>query len=464
MNYPVWGMSDTVSGWVMILAHSIFTLTTLSAFGIGAYTAFLVKYSGLNNADGYREFIASLSRTALSVLTVAGPLALLGMWLVHILHSPDTLTTIVFEFIWVWILQALAYILEIATLFVLVRSLEKGDVAIQSELSWSLAILGLITLFVANATLSFQQTPGFWLETGNFEDAWFNTSYLASLFLRLLVSVSAAGVWAFVALSVLPASQTKRALGEFSASFVIYPFLLMPVALFWYLNTIDPVVAGKLTDGFTGFASDNHSFLSRLVLGAVFGSVALFLFAFLGGILNTDGFKRSMAFWMVLLALSVSAVSEYSRMLIGNPYAIAGYSYNNSIRLSQADDLNTGFLEKARWTVHKSVTDENLLAAGKELYDLQFRSGIPSGFNELTTFCQGKTYQEILDFIKIIRWGSENNIYQSNLPSFIGTDREAEALAAWIAYSQNSFEASQAQIDWLNRYLAAPGSVLTASN
>lgn len=462
MNFPVWMAGEGFIGFLFILTKSVFTLTTLSAFGAGVFLAIGEKRSLFDSHAGYREFMKKFTGFTLFIVTVLGTVSYAGLWIFYILTAPATLSTIVHEFIWVWILQGFAYLLEVGSLFVLYSTFNKIHKENHVDLAWSFAILSLITLIVANATLSFQQTPGHWINTLKFEDAWFNASYLASLSVRILVSVQTGGIIALLAVSTLEKGKLKSEVASFAASFVIYPFILLPFAALWFLATIDPVMVESLTAGFSGVETSNLSVLTRFTVLAIFAGVSVFLFTLLGAVINADGFKKAMGFWLVVLAFVAAGSTEYVRTLLGNPYAIAGYMYNNGIKLNDADQFSDGFLSKTKWSVIKEITEENRLAAGKELYTFQYSgSVVHSGYNSLLNLAgSAGTVQETLDLINQIKWGSESNVYTAYVPSFLGNDDEANALATYVAWKNGKYKATKEQIDFLKKLETAPSGMV----
>lgn len=462
MNFPFWQAGDGFFGLLFILTKTLFTLTTLSAFGAGVFLALGEKNPLFDSHSGYREFMKKFTGFVLFVVTVLGTVSYSALWIIYILTAPATLSTIVHEFVWVWILQGFAYLLEVGSLFVLYSTFNKVHKENHVDLAWSFAILSLITLIISNATLSFQQTPGHWLNTLKFEDAWFNASYLASLSVRILVSVQTGGILALLVISTLDKGKLKTEVASHAASFVIYPFILLPFATLWFLATIDPGMVDYLAAGFSGVEEGNLSVLTRFVFLAVFSAVSVFIFTLLGAVLNADGFKRSMGFWLVILAFTAAGSTEYVRTLLGNPYAIAGYMYNNGIKINDADQFSEGFLAKAKWTVIKEVTDENILAAGKELYMYQFSGAtVSGGYNSLFSLAKAATnVQETLDLINQIKWGSESNLYAAYVPSFLGNDSEANALASYVAWKNGVFEPTPEQIAYLKKFETAPAGLV----
>lgn len=462
MNFPVWLAGEGFIGFIFIFTKSVFTLTTLSAFGAGVFMAIGEKRALFDSHAGYREFMKKFTGFVLFIVTALGTVSYSALWIFYILTAPATLSTIANEFAWVWILQGFAYLLEVGSLFVLYATFNKVHKENHVDLAWSFAILSLITLIVSNATLSFQQSPGHWINTLKFEDAWFNASYLASLSVRILVSLQTGGIIALLAVSTLEKGKLKSEVASFAAAFVIYPFILLPFAALWFLATIDPVMVNNLASGFSGVESGNLSVLTRFTFLSVFAAVSVFLFTLLGAVINADGFKKAMAFWLVVLAFIAAGSTEYVRTLLGNPYAIAGYMYNNGVKLNDADQYSDGFLSKSKWAVIKEITEENRLAAGKELYIFQFSGAVVSGgYNSLLELAgEATNVQETLDLINQIKWGSESNLYTAYVPSFLGNDDEANALATFVAWKNGKYEASKEQLDFLRKLETNPSGLV----
>ena len=84
-----------------------------------------------------------------------------------------------------------------------------------------------------------------------------------------------------------------------------------------------------------------------------------------------SGLSRSMAAVMLIVGLVYFGAFEFLREGGRRPYIIYDYMYSNAIlkkdmtRVAQA-----GVLQEAKWVENRTVTEDNTLAAGRELFDI----------------------------------------------------------------------------------------------
>jgi len=120
---------------------------------------------------------------------------------------------------------------------------------------------------------------------------------------------------------------------------------------------------------------------------------------------------------------------EYMREAARRPYLITGHIYSNGILLSQAGSLNEkGVLASAKWSKVKSVTAENTMQAGEELYYLQCASCHSRGGPMLDILPRSAKYSASGMESLLTGLGKIGKY----MPPFFGTKDEKKALAAWL--------------------------------
>src|SRR5262249_15334584 len=92
------------------------------------------------------------------------------------------------------------------------------------------------SLLIINGILSWQLTPGRWLETGRVADGFFNPSFWPSLLYRTVVSTTLAALGACVVVNTIHEldRDARRSLINRAAHLLI-PMALMPFLGVWYL-------------------------------------------------------------------------------------------------------------------------------------------------------------------------------------------------------------------------------------
>jgi len=165
-----------------------------------------------------------------------------------------------------------------------------------------------------------------------------------------------------------------------------------------------------------------------------------------GGVLLAGGLPRKAARVVAALTLAASFLFigsfEYMREAARRPYLITGHIYSNGIAVAGAEKLNaTGVLATAKWSRNKSVTAENRLDAGRELFFLQCAS----------CHSQGGPMVDILPrSAKYTASGMESLLtglgkIGKYMPPFFGTPDEKKALAAYLTEGLHGVKPVQAQ-------------------
>ena len=83
------------------------------------------------------------------------------------------------------------------------------------------------------------------------------------------------------------------------------------------------------------------------------------------------GLQQAAALVLLAFGLVYMGAFEFTREGGRRPFLVHGYMYSNSIRVAEAETINrTGILQSARWSEVKSVTRENRIEAGRQIFQL----------------------------------------------------------------------------------------------
>jgi mono/diheme cytochrome c family protein len=278
-----------------------------------------------------------------------------------------------------------------------------------------------ISLFIITGILSFMLTPGDWPETQDIKDGYFNPTFLPSVFIRTMGAIGLAGLYALVTASLLKEDDLRAKLIQYSARWLVPAFALLPIGVLWYFLNV-PELARDLVMGATPLVL--VFFLASAGLVA-----AIFGFAFLGSYVQPARFSFIAALFILALGLGVTGTSEWVREAVRKPFIIYDYMYSNSIRVDQAAQVKRdGVLATSKWSPIQTVTEENELEAGKEVFTLLCSAcHTEDGYNALQPIVEDwpesfiRQQIEQLDLLKPI------------MPPFLGNQEEGDALAAWLA-------------------------------
>jgi cytochrome bd-type quinol oxidase subunit 1 len=421
MNYPIWDV-PIIGGGLLIGFISILH-AFVSHFAIGG-SLFLV----LTEKKAYREndvemlvYVKRHSLFFLLLTLVFGAITGVGIWFTIGLVHPTATSTLIHVFVWGWAIEWVTFFVEIAAAFIYYYTWERLDRESHVIVGWIYFAAAWLSLAVINGILSFMLTPGDWLATRNFWDGFFNPTYLPSLVLRTVVCLALAGLYALLTASRLKDEGLRAKLVRYSARWLAPAFFVLPLAGIWYISRIPPL-AREISMG--GAAA-----VTMFAGLSIFFSVIIFAFAYFGPYRHPRQFPFAFAVMFLLMGLIVTGVTEWVREAVRKPYIIYEYMYSNGFLVAHRDRYHVeGSLPHAKWLETKELNDVNMIAAGKDLFELQCQScHTIDGYNGVRPLV--KNWPE--DYID---HQLENlQTLKGFMPPFLGTAQERRALARWLA-------------------------------
>ena len=421
MNYPIWELPFLGGG--LLIAGVAIVHVFISHFAIGG-GLFLV----LTELKGYRErdlrvveYARFHSRFFVLLTLVLGALTGVGIWFTIALVQPDGTSTLIHNFMWIWALEWVFFAVEISAAFVYYYGWDRLDRRTHLTVGWVYFGAAWVSLFLVNGILSFMLTPGDWLETGNIQDAFFNASFFPSTFLRSCVAVALAGLYALVTAALLRDEDLRANMISYSARWLVPAFLLLPIGGLWYFAAIPEEARELLQAG--------YPVLLLFLMGSVGISALIFAYGVFGAALQPRRFSLATAFVLLTLGLAVTGSSEWVREAVRKPYIIYDYMYANSIRVEDAPTIRAqGALASSKWAKVSTVTPENRIEAGKEVFRLLCSScHTVDGYNAIRPFIKDWPEDYIHEQL------AQLNVLASVMPPFQGSEPERDALAGWLA-------------------------------
>ena len=336
-------------------------------------------------------------------------------------------SSLIHIFVWGWAIEWVFFFIEIAAALIYYKTWDKIDRTTHLTIGWIYFIAAWMSLFVINGILSFMLTPGAWLTTKSFWDAFFNPTMLPSMVMRSAVSLALAGLYALLTASNLNDQELRTKMVKYSSKWLIIPFFVLPIAGFWYTLTIPQMALDIISGGapaVTLFAAAGVGF-SLLVFG----------FAYFLPYRHPDRFPTALGVMFLVLGLMVTGVSEWVREAIRKPYVIYNYLYSNNVFEYEKDNFRTnGILHNSKWVTVKSIetadtsmNEQKRLTAGAEIFRLQCQScHTIQGYNGIKILVKGWQQPFVEDQLKHL------NQLKGFMPPFMGSDSERKALAKWL--------------------------------
>jgi len=292
------------------------------AIGGGLLMSYFEWLDGKGRAPDARLFLDGFFRVLVLVSFVVGAVTGVGMWLTSIQISPRTIGLMVDHFHWIWAIEWTFFCVEVACGYAYYRYAKRLRRRERFTLLLLYAGASWGSLFWINGILSWQLTPGTWLETRNVWAGFFNPSFWPSLLFRTVAAMATAALGAAAVINAMDLSRERRhRLLRYALRFLA-PMVLMPPIGVWYLAVI-PADSRQWVLG----GSAALSMFFALGAGA---SLLLALYAI--ALLKFEKLYINAATALLLVALAFGATGggEFVREGARKPYSIREVLYSNS--------------------------------------------------------------------------------------------------------------------------------------
>ncbi|MEW6501834.1 MAG: cytochrome ubiquinol oxidase subunit I [Thermodesulfobacteriota bacterium] len=422
MNYPVWQLTFFGGGLTIALMAVFHVFISHFAIGGGLFLVLTEWYGYREGSPSIVEYVKRHTRFFLLVTMVLGGMTGVGIWFVIALINPATTSILIHNFVFGWAIEWVFFVGEIVSLLIYYYTFGRMNRRHHLTLGWLYFIFAWLSLFVINGIIDFMLTPGRWLATGNFWDGFFNPTFWPSLFFRTFLALSLAGLYGFLTAAAIRDEELRLRMMRYCALWLSLPLLFLAGASWWYLEALPAPIQAMLTSQ----PPELRPFITLFVLG-----VPILL---LGGLFMAMRLpqRAGMALAVLLLFFGLGHLGafEYIREGSRRPFTIYGHIYSTSILKKDVSRVaQAGLLKNARWVEHREITDQNRLAAGRELFYLACSSCHSIGGPTRDIIKLTKGYNSIDALAARIGGLCDLN---SAMPPFPGSVAEQTALAAYI--------------------------------
>lgn len=269
------------------------------------------------------------------------------------------------QFVFVRAIEWVVFAVEVVAALIYYASWDRLPARQHLRVGWIYAISAFASMIAINGILTFMLTPGRWLETRRLWDAFFNPTNWPSLALRLLVTLSIAGLFALVTAARWPEEADRVRLLRYAAKWLLPAYFLLPFLLLWYLSQVPQTALEALQSGIATIGVGTLAILTRVVMVSIVISATVGIFAYLGPYLNPRHFSFPMAMVFLFWGLVVTGTTEWSREMLRKPYVIYGYMYSNRLLAGQEANYNQqGVLAQAKWVGERARSDAGESGSG----------------------------------------------------------------------------------------------------
>ena len=438
--YPVNDFGPVMKGMVIGGLGIVHVFLAQFAIGGGMLLCYFQWLAQNGRTPHARRFLDGYFKILVLVSFVAGALTGVGMWFVSIQVSPRTIGLMVDEFHWVWAIEWAFFALEIVAGYLFYRYGARLPDRARMRLLVCYAVAAWGSLFWINGILSWQLTPGGWLDGGGVWAGFFNASFWPSLLFRTSVAMTLAALAACVVINTmddLDREARRRLINR--CAHLLAPMATMPLLGLWYLAVIPDDSRSWILGG---------SIAMTLFLGMAAGA-SLLIGGYAGfGLLRQKLYiNGATATLLLALALGATAAGEFVREGARKPYTVRQTLYANAIAPDEVARLRrTGAVADDPYPLRDSARYPSAhIALGAQVYRAQCSvCHTVSGANGLTHLAGSMTLDQLRMAIAKLQHT------KAYMPPFAGTAAEVDALARWIGWelAQASGDAATASAAW----------------
>lgn len=454
--FPVNDYGPLMPGLVMGAVAILHVFLAQFAVGGGFLLCYFHWLSMKGKCPHAREFVAGYFKVLVMVSFILGALTGVAIWFTAIQVSSSTIGAMVRNFHWLWATEWTFFCLEIAAGYCFYRYHDRLSDRRCMALLVIYCIAAWFSLFIINGILSWQLTPGRWLETRAVADGFFNPSFWPSLLFRTVVSTTLAALAACVVINLMQVDRAAQTGLINRAAHLLVPMVLMPLLGVWFLA----VMPADSRSWVTGGSAAMMLFLS-VSIGA---SLVIGAYALIGLVWQKLYINGATATLLLMLAFGATAGGEFVREGARKPFTIRQVLYSNSITPEEVARLReVGCLADDPYPIRDAEAYPNdQLRTGARVFRRQCAvCHTVEGANAVVHLTGSWDIDQMrMNIAKLQQT-------KPFMPPFAGTAQELESLVQFILWSGAGRPASWEQVrsdnhsdDGAENSEATPGAIL----
>ncbi len=328
--YPVNEFGPLMKGLVIGGVGILHVFLAQFAIGGGMLLYHFEGRAQRGDADA-RTFVDGYFKVLVLVSFVIGALTGVAMWFTTIQVGARTIGLMLDEFHWLWATEWVWFAIEICSGYAFYRFGTRLDDRARRTLLGLYAFAAWMSLFWINGILSWQLTPGGWLEGKGMWSGFFNPSFAPSLLFRTAVASTLASLAACVVINTMDLPRDRKAELIRRASRFAVPIAVMPLLALWFLAIIPEDSRTWLLGGsmpmtmFVGVAAG-----ASLLIGA---------YVIIGIMMKRLTINIATATMLLVLAFGATAAGEFVREGARKPFTVRGVLYSTSITPEEVGQL-----------------------------------------------------------------------------------------------------------------------------
>lgn len=438
MDFPVFHLDFFGNRLLIAVIASIHVLINhMLAVGAIPLIAWL-EWRGIRTGDQRWDRLAyRLLVVCFIVTTSLGALTGVGIWLSTSLVNPGAIGSLIRVFFWAWFFEWTVFAAEVVLIVIYTLSWQSDWARRRKRTHLALGVLlavnSWLTMAVIVAILGFQMDTGIWTAQPGFWTAVLNPLYLPQLAFRTPFALVTAGLLMLMLAGFFTRGDREfrdRAVRAISGWTLV--FCLPWFAGAWaYWRAIPEATQGNIPIALTTLAFQHY--LGPLQF-LIFASVAAVVLLGVWGAAAPRRLPAALLIVPAVLAVWQLSYFERVREFIRKPDVIQGYMHANALRpVDYPLYAEDGLLAHAVYTPVREVTEDNRLAAGREMFRLTCsRCHTTHGVNSVVQkFGAMYGWQEWDPQIMRLYLGSMHNT-RPFMPPVPGTADEHAALVDYV--------------------------------
>lgn len=426
--YPLHDFGPVIKGLIIGALGIFHVFLAQFAIGGGMLMCYFQWLAATGREPNARRFISSYFIFLVLISFVLGALTGVGMWFTSIQISPTTIGLMVDEFHWIWATEWTFFCLEVVAGYAFYRYHRRLSDRAGMTLLVLYAAAAWFSLFWINGIISWQLTPGKWLDNQNVWSGFFNPSFWPSLLYRTVAAMTIAALVAMAVINTMAELDraARQRLIQRAAHFLV-PMALMPLLGAWFLAVIP---ADSRSWVFGGSAAMTMFLQITIVASLLVGAYAII------GLLRQKLYiNGATATLLVALAFGASAGGEFVREGVRKPYTVRQTLYSNAIRGGDIAQLRlTGSVTNDPYPLRRPEQYPNdQVRLGMRVYRFQcsvcHTIGGINGLTHLTGSWDESMMRKNIAKLQHLK---------TFMPPFAGTAEELEALVQMLHWSSNN--------------------------
>nr|WP_315139795.1 cytochrome c [uncultured Flavobacterium sp.] len=390
--------------------------------------------------------VYKIMKVAFIITTTLGAMTGVGIWFSVALVSPASIGSLIRVFYWAWFIEWLVFVTEVILIMIYFLTWKNSNSTLKAKLrhinfGWYLSIFSWITMAIIVSILGFMMDPGNWQTHKSLLNGFTNPIYLPQLLFRTPTAMLVAGIFGMFLITIFTKSGSELRLNavKYASKWLLLWAPISMMGAFIYYKAMPDAMTANMSTAVGTISFSQYYDLLKYFVGA---GVGFTLIVGILGIYKTKVLKPYIVIVPVITAIAYLGFFERVREFIRKPYVIGQYMYSN---LLLEDDYvvykQDGVLKHATYTTVNEITEDNKVEAGKNVFVIACsRCHTSQGVNSVV-YVFDRMYGgngKPLDIASMAAYMPNMHSGRTFMPEFPGNEKEAEALATYIKYLQQT--------------------------